>query len=58
MCPFVKGLGNVSETFLSCGVPDVKRDLTVVDLYAFDFEVDPNCAEVVGLEGIFAVTHQ
>jgi hypothetical protein len=57
VCAFVEGLGDVAKALLAGCVPDVEGDLATVDLHAFYFEVHTDGAEVVGLEGVFAVAN-
>ena len=58
MSAFVERFGNVSEPLLACGVPNVESDLAAIDLNSFDFEVYADCAQIVSLEGILAVSNQ
>lgn len=58
MCSFIERFGDVSEALLTCSVPNVESDLTATGLYSLDFEVYPDGAQIVGLEGIFAVPDQ
>ena len=58
MSIFVETFGDVFESLLACGVPDVEADFFVVDLGAFDFEVDADGGEQVGLVCVLAVAHQ
>lgn len=54
----VEGFGDVPEPFLSGGVPDVEGGGDAIDLDSFDFEVDADGAEVLVLEGVFAVAEE
>ena len=57
MSSFVEWFGDVSESFLTCSIPDVECDLTTIKLDAFNFEVNTDSTQVVSLEGVLAVTN-
>ena len=58
MCSLIEGFGDVSEPFLSCCVPNVESDWGSLHLNSFYFEVDSDGAQIIGLEGILAVSNQ
>lgn len=39
MCALVEGLGNIAESFLAGGIPDVECDLAAIHLHTLDLEV-------------------
>jgi hypothetical protein len=44
MCAFVEGFGYISESLLTCRIPDVESDLVAILLDPFDLEIDANGA--------------
>lgn len=58
MCALIKRFGDISESLLACSVPDVQGDWGSLHLNSFDFEVDSYGAEIIGLKGVFAISHQ
>ena len=54
---FVKRFGNISKSLLSGSVPDVESDLASIQFDSLDFEIYTDCAEIIGLEGVLAITN-
>ena len=54
----VERLRDIAKALLPGSVPNVKAYLSVVDLGPFDLEIDPDCAEQVGVEDVLAVSHE
>ena len=44
---FVVSLGNVSESFLACSIPDLQPDFGTINGNGLDFEIYSNCVEKV-----------
>lgn len=58
MCTFVEGFSDVSESLLSCRVPDVQGDLIILELHPLYLEVHTNRTQKLCLKSIFTVTYQ
>ena len=56
MSTLVKGLGNISESFLTCCVPDVEGDCNPVYLDPFDFKIHSDGAKILMLKCVFTIT--
>lgn len=42
MCTFVEGFSDVTETLLSCSVPDVQCDRAPINFHSLDFKIHSN----------------
>ena len=51
-CSVVVGLGDGSEAFLTCSVPNLATDILVVDFKAFGGELDPDGGLLIEEEGV------
>lgn len=56
MSPFIKGFRDISESLLTSCVPDVQRNRLTIVLNPFYFKINPNCTQVVSLEGVITVS--
>lgn len=57
MCPFIEGFCYISKSLLPCRIPNVERDMIVIEFYPLNFEIYANCAEIVRLEGVLAIAN-
>ena len=51
---FVVGLSDISESFLSGGVPDLKFDFRIINVDCFEFEVDSDSGYIAVFEDSIA----
>ena len=58
MGALVEGLGDISEPFLACCVPDVESGGNSVDFDPFDFKIHPDGAEILMLKCVFAIPYK
>lgn len=58
MRSFVKRLGDIAESLLPGGVPDVEGNGLPVVLYSLDLEVDSDGRQIFVLERIVAVSNE
>lgn len=55
MRPLIERFRDVSKPLLASCIPDIKCDLSLVEFYPLDLEVNPNRAQIIRLEGVFTV---
>lgn len=55
MRPLIKRFCDVSKPLLASCIPNVEGDLSLIEFYPLDLEVNSNRAQVIRLEGVFAV---
>ena len=58
MCSFVERFSDISEPLLTCSIPDIERYLTSLKFDSFDFEINTDGTEVIGLKGVLAISYK